>query len=211
MCETPNKQVNYLIPESVSSTKGSNLITSLFHHYLEQNSKGEDVMHHHADNCVGQNKNNILLSYLAWRISNNKNKMIVLSFMPVGHTKFSCDWAFGLFKNKFRTMYISSIQELIECAVQSTPTSKVNSAVSLGNEKGDIEIQVFDWLNFFKYFNCKKVPLITHYNHFTFDEDNKGKVSCKTDIKGNQFVFTIFPTEEGPPGFPKEITPAGKF
>lgn len=80
MCETSNKQVNYLIPESVSSTKGSNLITSLFH-YLEQNSKGDDVMYLHADNCVGQNKNNILLSYLAWRISNNKNKMIVLSFI----------------------------------------------------------------------------------------------------------------------------------
>lgn len=105
MSETSNKQVNYLIPESVSSTKGSNLITSLFHHYLEQYSKGEDVMYLHADNCVGQNKNNILLSYLSWRISNNKNKMIVLSFMPVGHTKFSCDCAFDLFKKKFRTMY----------------------------------------------------------------------------------------------------------
>lgn len=35
MCETNNKQVNYLIPESASTTKGSNLIGSLFHHYLE--------------------------------------------------------------------------------------------------------------------------------------------------------------------------------
>lgn len=167
-------------------------------------------MYIHADNCVGQNKNNILLSYLAWRISNNKNKKIVLSFMPVGHTKFSCDWAFGLFKKKFRTMYISSIQELINCAVQSTPTTGVNSAVSLGNEKGDVKIKVFDWLNFFKDAKCKRVPQITPYNHFEFSEDSKAKVQCKPDVKGNQFVFTILPTEEGPPGFPKEITPAGK-
>ena len=40
----------------------------------------------HADNCVGQNKNNILLGYLAWRICNNRNNKIVLSFMSVGHT-----------------------------------------------------------------------------------------------------------------------------
>lgn len=211
MCETTNKQVNYLIPESVSSTKGSNLITSLFHHYLEQNSKGEDVMYIHADNCVGQNKNNILLGYLAWRISNNKNKMIVLSFMPVGHTKFSCDWAFGLFKKKFRTMYISSIQELIDCAFQSTPNCEINSAVSVGNEKGEVKIQVFDWLNFFKDFKSKKIPLITQYNHFEFNENNKGKVLCKTNIQGNKFVFTIFPTDEGPSGFPKEIIPPGNL
>lgn len=54
MCETSNKQVNYLITESVCSTKGSNLITSLFHHYLEENGRGEDVIYIHADNCVSK-------------------------------------------------------------------------------------------------------------------------------------------------------------
>lgn len=32
MCETLNKQVNYLIPESASTTKGSNLTVRLLHH-----------------------------------------------------------------------------------------------------------------------------------------------------------------------------------
>lgn len=35
MCDNLNKQVNYLIPESVEVGKGSNLIVSLFHRYLE--------------------------------------------------------------------------------------------------------------------------------------------------------------------------------
>lgn len=55
--------------------------------------------------------------------------------------------------------------------------------------------------------NHPKSPTITT----EFSEDSKAKqLQCKPDVKGNQFVFTILPTEEGPPGFPKEITPAGK-
>lgn len=109
MCETTNKQTNYLIPESESTTKGSNLIVSLFHHHLETNSLGEENMFVHVDNCVGQNKNNILMGYLAWRICKKKNKKIILSFTSVGHTKFACDWAFGLLKKKFRRTYVSSL------------------------------------------------------------------------------------------------------
>lgn len=55
--KTTNKQANYLIPESVDVGKGSNLIVSLFHHYLENFSSGEKTMYTHADNCGGQNKN----------------------------------------------------------------------------------------------------------------------------------------------------------
>lgn len=56
MCDTTNKQANYLIPESVNVGKGSNLIVSLFHHYLANNSHGEKVMHIHADNCCPEQK-----------------------------------------------------------------------------------------------------------------------------------------------------------
>lgn len=209
MCETVNKQVNYLIPESVSTTKGSNLIVSLFHHQLENYSFGEETMFIHADNCVGQNKNNIVLAYLAWRISTNKNKMIVLSFLPVGHTKFSCDWAFGLLKKKFRITHVSSVQEFAECIDNSTPTSKVNSAVAVGNEKGDVFVNVYNWLQFFKDSKANKVKHITSYNHFEFCEEFKGKVHGKTDIDGNEFVHRIFPDESAPVGFPVVVIPTG--
>lgn len=86
MCETINKQVNDLIPENVNIGKGSNVIVSLFHHYLEQFSHGEKIMHIHSGNCVRQNKNNILIGYLAWRVCNNMNNKILISFLPVGHT-----------------------------------------------------------------------------------------------------------------------------
>lgn len=195
MCETVNKQVNYLLPESVGRTKGSNVVVSLFHNYLENYSHGEDTMFIHADNCVGQNKNNILLGYLAWRISNNKNKRIVLSFMPVGHTKFARDSAFGLLKKRFRVTYISSIQEFADCIEKSTPTTHVNSAVAVGNEIGEVAANTYDWLNFLKDSNANKVPHITKYNHFELNVSYKGRVHCKLNIDGNEFVYRIFPND----------------
>ncbi|KAG8270566.1 hypothetical protein J6590_083241 [Homalodisca vitripennis] len=198
-----------LSEESVSTTKGSNLIVSLFHHHLENNSFGEDTMFIHADNCVGQNKNNILMGYLAWRICHNKNKKICLSFMPVGHTKFACDWAFGLFKKTFRNTYVSSMSDLVDCVKKSTPTTHVNSGVVVGNEKGEVAVPVYDWLSFLQKSGANKVPHVTQYNHFEFNSLYKGKVHCKIDIDGNEFIHKMFPTEDGPHGFPQEITPEG--
>lgn len=208
MYETVKRQVNYLIPESVSTTKGSNLIVSLFHN-IWKTIVMEKTTFIHSDNCVGQNKNNILLGYLVWRICNNKNKKIVLSFMPVGHTKLSNDWAFGLLKETFRVTYVSSIQDFADCVEKSTPTTHVNSAVAVGNEKGEVAVNVYNWLNFLKDNNAKKVPHITQCNHFEFNVSYKGKVHCKMDIDGNDFVHRIFPTDSGPIGFPDVVTPAG--
>lgn len=98
MNDTVKVQHNFLIPESVQVSKGANAIVSYIHFYFTNHGIGEKNMHLHADNCVAQNKNNIVMGYLAWRILNNLNESITLSFLPVGHTKFSCDLAFGVFK-----------------------------------------------------------------------------------------------------------------
>lgn len=209
MCETTNKQCNYLIPESASTTKGSNLVVSLFDHHVEHNNLGEQTMIIHADNCVGQNKNNILIGYLAWRVCQERNKQIILSFMPVGHTKFACDWAFGLLKKKFRVTYISALSELVGCINDSTPTSKVNTADMVANEQGEVLIKIHDWLTFFQTYGAKKIPLITRYNHFEFSTEFKGKVHCKTDLEDNVYVHQVFDTKNGPSGFPKQIVPQG--
>lgn len=100
MCETKSQQQNYLIPEAVVVSKGANAVVSMLHHFFEYHGNGETDMLLHADNCVAQNKNNILMSYLNWRIQKKLNHSIHISFLPVGHTKFLCDWAFGLFKKK---------------------------------------------------------------------------------------------------------------
>ena len=40
----------------------------------------------HADNCGGQNKNNVMVGYLLWRVLTEHH------FMIAGHTKFSPDY-----------------------------------------------------------------------------------------------------------------------
>ena len=53
---------------------------SLVHNYFEQYSLGEEEIIIHADNCSGQNKNNAMIQYLAWRVLTGKHKRITYSF-----------------------------------------------------------------------------------------------------------------------------------
>ena len=95
-------QVNYFIDEAVHTGKGSNSIISMLHYHLQHYGMGESRLQLHADNCSGQNKNRYVLEYLAWRVLAGLHDEIELSFLVVGHTKFSPDWCFGLFKRAFR-------------------------------------------------------------------------------------------------------------
>ena len=100
-CEATSSQVNYLIDEADAVGKGANTIISLVHDYLEKHCKGVKHVMLHADNCVGQNKNNAFMQYLAWRVLTKRNHSIQVSLMLVGHTKFAPDRFFGLFKRQF--------------------------------------------------------------------------------------------------------------
>ena len=78
-------QVNYLIGEAQDVGKGADVTLSLLHHFLSTHSLNEQVQLH-ADNCVGQNKNNANIHYLMWRVMTGKHKEAHLSFMLIGHT-----------------------------------------------------------------------------------------------------------------------------
>ncbi len=53
--------MNYLVDEAVDTGKGGNTVASLLHHFFEVHGLGERKAHLHADNCVGQNKNNYVM------------------------------------------------------------------------------------------------------------------------------------------------------
>ena len=84
----------------------------MVHHYLQ--TRGHDVEHLklHADNCVGQNKNNYVVQYLMWRMLAGGNETIELSFMLDGHTKFAPDRFFGLFKNLSRKSKVDTMVDI---------------------------------------------------------------------------------------------------
>ena len=121
MCsEGENFQLNYLIDEAQACGKGANSVVSMVHHFLQFFSHQTDKICLQADNCVGQNKNNIMTSYLAWRITVGLNHSCELNFMIPGHTKFSPDRFFSLIKRRYRHTNVSSLIEIAEVVKTST-------------------------------------------------------------------------------------------
>ena len=64
--EPVGKFVLYVIPEACATVKGANIVLSLLHHFFEHFGTGETDVFCHADNCCGQNKNNIVMQYASW-------------------------------------------------------------------------------------------------------------------------------------------------
>ena len=60
-CDGVPRQVNYLIDEAFNTGKGAKTVISLLHHFLANHTLGEVDLGLHADNCTGQNKNNMVL------------------------------------------------------------------------------------------------------------------------------------------------------
>ncbi len=55
------RQVNFFIDEAVEIGKGANTVISLLHYFFEHHSLGEEHVLLNADNCVRQNKNNMVI------------------------------------------------------------------------------------------------------------------------------------------------------
>ena len=106
-CVALPRQVTYLIDEATDTGKGANSIVSMLQHFFKVHSLGECDVHLNADNCVEQNKNNTMLQYLMWCTMVGLHRRITLSFLIVGHTKFSPDWCFGLIKCQFQRTNVS--------------------------------------------------------------------------------------------------------
>ena len=104
-CEAIPRQVNYLIDEAYYTGKGANTVINLLHNYLCHHSIGEKQLHLHADNCVGQNKNNYLLrvsviTKFLYSILSLNLVLCLAGFMwPIReHHSFLCDsWAHQVF------------------------------------------------------------------------------------------------------------------
>ena len=62
------------------------------------------------------------MQYLAWRILTGLNK-ITLSLLIVGHTKFSPDWCFGLFKQAFRRTKVGCLDDIARVVEESAVAS----------------------------------------------------------------------------------------
>ena len=63
--------------------------------------------------------------YFSWQVLVGLHQSITISFMLVGHVKFSPDWSFGLLKQCKKFRFISSLQEVVDVVNKS---ADVNTA-----------------------------------------------------------------------------------
>ena len=66
------------------------------------------------DNCSGQNKNKMMLRFMAWLVEKGFFMQTRLIFLIRGHTKNTCDRLFNLLKQLYRHLNIYSFQALLE-------------------------------------------------------------------------------------------------
>lgn len=150
----------------------------MVHHYFNF-TQGEEELCLHADNCIGQNKNNTMV----WRVIVGLSKACGLSFMIPGHARFSPDRFFGLIKRRFRRSKVSSLSQITE-VVESSTTGGQKKAYIIGNE-GVKPFAYYDWADFLSDF-FTTIPHITAYYPF----------QCKFDYPSFVFAREFADSEE---------------
>ena len=207
-CEALPRQVNFLCDEAGDCGKGANTVISQLHYFFEHHSMGEMEVFLHADNCTGQNKNNAMLWYLAWRVMMGLHTQITLSFLVVGHTKFSPDWCFGLFKRLYRRTEVGSLQAIAQVVNNS---ASCNTAQLVVDEVGNTIVPFLDWVSFLAPV-FKKLPGIKKLHHFRFNSSEPGVVYTRTHCDQAEKKRTLL-KKDGPEvteeDFPCRITPSG--
>jgi hypothetical protein len=110
-----------------------------------------------------------------WRVLTGRSKHINYSFLPVGHTKFSPDWCFGLLKKKYRSTEVNCLNDI---SIVVEKSSSVNTAQLVGTSNGEILVPMYDWTGYFAPI-FRRFPNIKKYNHYSFSALNKGEMTIK--------------------------------
>ena len=116
--------------------------------------------------------------YLCWRVLTGLSDSIVLSFMIVGHTKFTPDSCFGLLKQQFRRTHVETLGDIAEVVKKS---GVCNDVEVVGWEDGVVEIPTYDWCSYFAE-NLKKVSGIKSTSIFPSRKPPKERFSVKRSV-----------------------------
>lgn len=186
-CEGIPRQTNYLIDEADFLEKDANTVISILDHFCTHHGLGEKYAFLTADNCVGQNKNNAVLQYLMYRVLAGLHDNIELSFMIVGHTKFSPDGYFGLIRKRYRRSNIYTYENLVQTVLNSSEKGH-NACQPIRNHGTSVnshQLIYRDWSSWLlKFF--RKLPDITSYRHFKIIKNKPGIVILKRAIDGDE-------------------------
>ena len=197
-----------MIDEAYNTGKGGNTIISMLDHFLRVYGFGERRVHFHCDNCCGQNKNRFLMFYMMYWILCGLHDDIKVSFLPVGHTKFSPDWCFGLLKRHFKRSKVGCLDDIVRVVNESaTP----NIAQLVGSQNGEMIVPMYDWST---YFDDKTIKTalkgITQMYHFHFSNEHPGKVIVQGSITDSKRTINLLKDPSWRPSdLPQQLSPPG--
>ena len=125
------------------------------------------------DNCSGQNKNNTVISLVAYLVELGYFKEVNFIFLVVGHTKNAADRLFNALKELYRMQNIGTMAKLLEILNQSNKVTVHNTD----------ETDFLQYTNFLSQF-YRKISGIIKVNHIFSCDKN-------TSWNANQFIMTI--------------------
>ena len=130
--------------------------------------------------------------YLAWRVINYFHEKITYSFMIAGHTKFSPDGFFELFKLKLRKSEVENLNDLVQVVKEST-NHGYNLAQTVFDQEG--KRLVYAWTEFLTNF-FKPILNLLKQGHFVFSKDKLGIVEIKETVDREKLLVDIKKTKE---------------
>ena len=111
----------------------------------------------------------------------------MLSFLVVGHTKFSPDWCFGLLKQRFRRTNVGCLDDIVQVVDDS---AKVNVAKLVGSQEGEKIVPTYNWSGMFQG-HLRKLPQIKKYHHFRFDASTPGCVHYRCESDSDEHTISL--------------------
>eukprot|EP00835_Amoeboradix_gromovi_P005627 NODE_548_length_6849_cov_0.379852.p2 type:complete len:234 gc:universal NODE_548_length_6849_cov_0.379852:5193-5894(+) len=163
--------------------KASNNVATLLLDYIYCLPKEQRVnLVLHADNCVGQNKNNTIIKLFSWMCLLGICDTIEFKFMMKGHTKFSPDSGFGHIKKKYARENVFDFDQVKNIIETSSVTNECKIFPSHRFKDYRTELDLI--------FN--DISGIAKYHVFKFKSDCPGIVFCKKQV--NDLAFVKFDT-----------------
>jgi hypothetical protein len=156
-----------LIPHMSEYPDDPNFTLSVFYDYLvnvRRTMKGgfPAYLHLQVDNCAKENKNNWMLALLSTLVEKNLFKIIVLEFLPPGHTHEDIDALFTPVSNGATSYNAFTPNEFASSFLKSCYRHHKNNPKILSFPK------VYDWKSFFN--PCmRRIEGITKYRSFKFE------------------------------------------
>ena len=111
------------------------------------------------------------------------NKKITLSFLVVGHAKFSPDWCFKLFKQAFRRAKVGCLDDIAKVVKKSAVVNYAQLVVT----QDEVLVPTYDWGQFFDtHFKQSALKGIKAMHHLTFSYLKPVIVTVKDSVTGSE-------------------------